>query len=87
MKETKIAKQSIKDYKENEVGILDKDYPKTLGLKFICLTHKQTCQRLLEFLERDMLDFMNINGTCYRIINNKITDLKQAIKLYDNAGI
>ena len=38
----------------------------------------------LEFLERDMMDFMNINGTCFRIMNNRITDCKNALKLIED---
>jgi len=84
-KETKIAKEHIKNY----IG---------MGL---AKTHKQTCQRWLEFLEKEFQlkgnnkriisrkaieGFMgNINR--YNRIMNKYTDLKQAIKLYDEARI
>ena len=101
-KETKIAKGFMKDYKEDIVGFLNKDYPKTLGLKFICKTHKQTCQRWLEFLgtirfigfeceSRCLLDKDDtlLCNDCERNkrIDNQIIDLKQAIKLYEEAGI
>ena len=45
--------------------------------------HKESCERFLEFLEKDMFDFMNLNGACFRIMTTKITDLKKAIKIYE----
>jgi len=82
-KETKIAKGFMKDYKEDIVGFLNKDYPKTLGLKFICKTHKQTCQRWLEFLEKALSHFAYGDIR----LESKIKDLKQTIKLYDEVEI
>ena len=55
--------------------------------RFICLEHKKSCERFLDFLEKDMIDFMNLNGTCHKIMNKKIADLKQAIKEYEKEGI
>ena len=37
----------------------------------------------LEFLEVKMFDFMNINGTCFRIMSDRINFLKQEIKILD----
>lgn len=51
------------------------------GLAF-CMEHKQTCQRWLEFL------CCLYAGTDNKfIIERKVTDLKQAIKVYDENGI
>ena len=93
-KETKIAKQNIEVLRSFEVQGGDGD-------KDVCIEHKQTCQRWLEFLEKEFQlkgnnkriisrkaieGFMgNINR--YNRIMNKYTDLKQAIKLYDEARI
>jgi len=57
--------------------------------KIACNNHKATCQRFLEFLEKGLYPQLlfeeNTNGK--DLIKNKITDLKQAIKLYEDAGI
>ena len=84
MKETKIAKEHLK-----------KDTKSFWG--WVCLEHKQTCQRWLEYLgelERYKFKcgFMSDYDLCdmfenVSLIINQIEDLKQAIKLYDNAGI
>ncbi|KKN58009.1 hypothetical protein LCGC14_0556670 [marine sediment metagenome] len=53
-------------------------------------THKTSCERFLEFLEGDDFSPARFSGNYnseLEIIENKITDLKQAIKLYDGAGI
>ena len=87
MKETKIAKESIKDYKENEVGILDEKYTKTLGLRFICKTHKQTLQRWLDYLILTAHPKVSKAIGKRNFFKEKIKDLKQAIKLYEENGI
>ena len=51
------------------------------------ITYKQTCERFLEFLEIKMADFMNLNGTCFRIMDKKIKDMKNAIKIYNETEI
>ncbi len=63
------------------------------------VTHKQTCQKWLEFLEdipnsinglNDFVEFRNARECgrdLIKHIKKKIQDLKQAIKLYDDAGI
>ena len=45
--------------------------------------HKSSCERFLEFLDYLGKQEKSIN-ICF---HNKITDLKQAIKLYNEAGI
>ncbi len=47
--------------------------------------HKASCQRFLEFLEETGERTLGSYG--YHIIQEKITDLKQAIKLYEDNGI
>ena len=95
MKETKIAKQNIEVLRSFEVQGGDGD-------KDVCIEHKQTCQRWLEFLgtirfigfeceSRCLLDKDDtlLCNDCERNkrIDNQIIDLKQAIKLYEEAGI
>jgi len=60
--------------------------------KALCICHKITCQRFLEFSEEEIERWQTINklSTAYIStgeLEEKITDLKQAIKLYDEAGI
>ena len=78
MKEAQIAKLFIKNSKD---FILPKK--RLLAMEI----HKSSCERFLKFLKRDMMDFMNINGACFRIMNKKITDLQNAIKIYKENGI
>ena len=76
MKETKIAKENVKKY---EIGIMGF----TQGSK----THKQTCQRWLEFLEYfkgwNDLERNSINIT----FQEKFNDLNRTIKIYNEVGI
>ncbi len=94
-KETKIAKENV-----GQSSLLIKRYPKPKinkehfgalikGAKLMgsMKLHKQTCQRWSNYLEKDMANFMNLNGNCYETMCKKIKDLKQAIKLYDDEGI
>lgn len=77
MKETKIAKQHIKSLKD-----------KLLVNKAYCIEHKQTCQRWLEFsIEVFGEDGFNETEGFDMIMKGKITDLKQAIKIYGDNGI
>jgi len=75
-KETKIAKKNIKWIKSGDLmgrpNILNVEKAKE---------HKQTCQRWLGFLEE-----INIQRE-QEELEEKITDLKQTIKLYEDAGI
>ena len=53
-----------------------------------CLKEKQSerlnCYREeLRFLEVKMFDFMNINGTCFRIMSDRINFLKKEIKILE----
>lgn len=62
-----------------------------------CQSHKATCQRFLDFLEelqryKFKCGFMESSELCdvfedNELIKDKITDLKQAIKCYEDAGI
>jgi len=86
MKETKIAKENISWHKP-WFRISIKRCPK-------CNEHKQTCQRWLEFLEKfpkhillSMLDGNRTEMILNKLKDDKITDLKQAIKIYENNGI
>jgi len=71
MKETKQAKENVYNWKRKTDG---EDYLDN------CIEHKQTCQRWLEFLENNRW-FGNPDW------EDKIKDLKQAIKTYEDAGI
>jgi len=75
--ESQIAKENVEE--ERKWRCLETWNP--------CMTHKQTCERWLEYLECYSKEawFWNLSDKDY--INNKIKDLKQAIKLYEDAGI
>jgi len=74
-KETKTAKEH-----------LSKDTKSFWG--WVCIEHKQTCERWLEFLnEAYGEDSFDIEEEFDTIIYNKIKDLKQTIKLYDEVEI
>ena len=73
--EIKIAKENVETYN------LITDIHKVRD--GFCLQHKQTCQRWLEFEEKVL---SNLSYGDIRI-EKKIKDLKQAIKIYEDAGI
>ena len=54
-------------------------------------THKQTCQRFLDFLDSSNIKgnfhTYNCNAIDCKEFRNKITDLKNAIKEYEDNGI
>ena len=52
-------------------------------------SHKASCERFLEFLEEMYFEkiVVMMSGNWIDKYKDKITDLKQAIKLYDEAGI
>ena len=87
MKETKQAKKNVKEW--NSCFKLD------MFRNRICLSHKQTCQRWLEFLERlyKMLPFsvtkieLKQTGDFYKLSENKMIDLFDTIKIYEENGI
>lgn len=80
---------------ETQIAIknLSKDIKSFWG--WVCLEHKATCQRFLDFLklhnEGLKVVYEKIKGlgefNQWQNMENKITDLKQAIKLYEDAGI
>ena len=87
MKETKQAKENV----EWRSQFLKLDNKVELFFKEkVCLEHKQTCQRWLEFLESYVKNlkrentYAEIQFPYYFIeeIDEKIDDLKQAIKTY-----
>ena len=53
----------------------------------VCAKHKATCQRWLEFLEKKLPNIDRASPTGQLLMDLQITDLKQAIKLYNEAGI
>ena len=83
-KESKIAKENIKVWKER--------INKTI-MMIVCEEHKQTCQRRLEFLSSLRFVYTppcpscKINYDTELNVDDKRIDLKQAIKLYDDAGV
>ncbi len=84
MKETKIAKENI-DIEKNFMSRCTEGCEDSLK---ICQTHKQTCQRWLEFLgDFDYSVVSKFNFDKVVEYGDKIKDLKQAIKLYKGAGI
>ena len=72
--ETKIAEENISNWR----FLVDEKH------NTICREHKASCQRFLEWLNR-----MNYNWTeeSKEGFAFKITDLKNAIKKYDEVGI
>ncbi len=92
--ETQIAEGNIKELVLWREGYgldgrkLDrKGYSKNLDFELISLSkqgeHRASCQRFLEFLE----DYVKGLDAVPVKISVKHKDLKQAIKLYDEAGI
>ena len=79
--ETEIAKENVRDYQRVKKEDLEISPLHYLGL---CNFHKATCQRFLEFLEEHKYRDDDWNE---KAIQNKITDLKNTIKLYEDAGI
>lgn len=76
--ETQITEENIKIYKASgniikiSVEILEE--------------HKTSCQRFLEFLGQFGYTDISHNSK-FDLLEKKTADLKQAIKLYDEAGI
>lgn len=84
--ETQIAEEKIKSWREHE------STPYRLVRLASCKSHKASSQRFLEFLEEEMKRWETINEISSAYISTgeleeKIQDLKQAIKLYDENGI
>ncbi len=91
--ETELAKENIKLYRENQ----DKPNQTLMfgEVREICKTHKQTCQRFLEFLGelglsivvQELINPNKIDKVTFKFIKGKIQDLKTAIKIYEKEGI
>ena len=92
--ETQIAKENVEVY-ENPFPDGIEGNPWTdkirssvkIDIKETCKTHKASCQRFMEFLEETFGKDLDIEEEFDTIIHKKTIDLKQAIKLYDEAGI
>ena len=82
--ETQIAQENIQElirtskYEDLQATVL--------YWKGICYFHRETCERFLKFLEEHEKNDYRGCGFVFRI-REKTTDLQQAIKLYDEAGI
>ncbi len=86
--ETEIAKENVRIYQ----SVRDLDLSTVQDKWNICNTHKASCQRFLEFLGEEMKRWETINELSEAYISTgeleeKIQDLKNAIKKYDGAGI
>jgi len=57
------------------------------SLKAEAKQQKKDSQRFLEFLEKIYDEFKFVYKSGNTLLDDKITDLKQAIKLYEDAGI
>jgi hypothetical protein len=81
--ETGIAEELSKEWLLAQSKIIDDK----LFWKTQCRTHLASCQRFLEFLEKECVEKeFGIKG--YRFgIGLKIKDLQNAIKTYEDAGI
>ena len=90
--ETQIAEENLKSYKEEVEtwGTPDTwkvDIPESCFISQTnCESHKASCERFLGFLE-SLVGVLRTNKESSMKIEEKITDLKQAIKLYDDTGI
>ncbi len=87
MKETKITKENIKIYSVMRGEEMRNRY------FWQCQKHKQTCERLLEFLVEiinhpELYSLRNnFKSIVIKKMHEEIKDKEQAIKLYDEAGI
>ncbi len=71
--ETQIAKENV---------VMFRRFPKIEGYEYISITHKQTCQRWLDWMSE-----YEVPEATHDERVEKIEDLKQAIKIYEEAGI
>ncbi len=89
--ETQIAKENIKLHRNATLKFLPTD--KIWFGK--CKSHKESCQRFLKFLDNYNFNELIVGKKNTKILDSiqgkvfkeKIQDLKQAIKLYKEAGI
>lgn len=80
--ETQIAEENIKRFKNSQRSVLD--WGGKIAFPEVCKSHKASCQRFLEFLEKESKGFCSVSDCRFC---EKIQDLKQAIKLYEDNGI
>ena len=78
--ETQIAKEYIEELEKIIQEGIEKAYTRA-----VCKEHKTSCQRFLDFLEGFEYDGESKSRLSYLL--GKMVDLKQAIKLYDEAGV
>ena len=88
MKETKQAKENVEKFRKTE-GEDNYNYNPHEEAENVCLEHKQTCQRWLDFEEKwhDSEGTEGCECKLCKELSKKIKDLKQVIKLYSDAGI
>ena len=86
--ETQIVKDLIHLFKLEE---RKKSIPHHYTDNGRCIEHKASCQRFLGFLEQGVFIYDGLlnrgNKGLIISLKNKITDLEQAIKLYEDNGI
>ena len=81
--ETEIAKENLKSYK------LNREYNQGNIVFYQCEEHKESCERFLEFLGWKGIyhKYDKSNNELHNLIENKITELKNTIKLYEENKI
>jgi len=84
--ETKISEENIFYWSSNPSSDVVNKHIK-VSLKVKCQEHKASCQRFLEFLKETFSEELDLEQEFDTIIHKKQTDLKNAIKKYDEAGI
>ena len=85
--ETIIVEENIKLLKQRM-----QTFETNARRKGLCISHKASCQRFLEFLKDEMRrwEISNALSETYMStgeLEEKITDLQNAIKKYDEVGI
>lgn len=76
--EYEIAKENVEYYKSK--------VNESWGL-YVCQQDKEKDQRFLEFLEKKLPNIERASPTGQLLMDLQITDLKQAIKEYEDNGI
>ena len=87
--ETQIAQSNIDEHEEMNENSSQTPFNEVEKINERMETHKSSCERFLEFLE-DLVNKSRVSFPLTEDINNfdnKITDLKQSIKLYSENGI
>ena len=91
--ETQIAKEILEQYNRERVIVNKVSKHTTVTIKFQAKEHKASCQRFLEFLQEESKRWETVQKIHKQIyistgeLEEKITDLKNAIKLCNEAGI